>query len=414
MPNETPQTLPPDFFNKKKAKTAAPATLPANFFDTKKSELDAPDPTKPDPSAVAKPAEMKSSWEFGNYSVLPPKAEGQRRMAAGNTNEQMREHAIEASTITGSLIGGEMIAPAKGLLPIIMRALGVGTGAAIGNVAVSGDPKRAIKTGTTYGIAEGTGELAVKGAGKILEKVLPKIPSLAKINKLLGVGEADVIPGKTPSSLDEFTANPARGASKYGLDEKSLAKMNPLERNKAVMAARDKAGQALEATLKQASDEGRVVNVQDAVQGVFKKISDKKVSVSVQKKFLDIMAQNGIRKPISQLTPMEARSIQRGLDNFADFASTDTVESMKQAATALRKEISKATRKVVPESAPFDQDYTDLFHASQGTQKLVKDYATKVPENKLRKYIIKTAIGGTVAGAGYEAAKIWGNTTPVP
>lgn len=389
-------------------------------------KVETPDPTKPAAglSKTPLPEELKTPT-LTERALLPsipgthgapsylPVGKGQAKEVEKRRLEESLAGAKSGAKFgfetTGAMLGGGATAGiGRGILPFIMRALATGTGGALGNYAISHDPTEALKTGGTFAALEGVGA----GGKGIWSKLGPKIEPLAKINKLLGVGEAELIPGKTPASLDEFVANPARGASKYGLTEKTLAKMNPIERNAAVMAARDKAGQSLDAVLKQASDSGKTVNVQEVIKDVFGQITDKKVAAKVQDKILDIVARNGINKPLSRLTPSEARSIQRALDKFADFAPSDTAESMKQAATQLRKGISQATRKAVPESAEFDQDYTDLVNASQATQKLVKDFATKVPADKLREWIIKTAIGGTVAGLGYEAGKHF--TTPVP
>jgi hypothetical protein len=387
--------MPEDKWAKYAATPAAPAAEDkwSKFAATPGAVTPEPEGTKTDLSKAgtisAQPSfvdRMKTA--MGNFAMNPMQGPPSGMSALSGienyTPEGRAEHPILSRV-------GDVTKGAKDYGRLLATTIGVTGGAGIGGPAAM----------------EAVGEATV---GKLATKVEP----LAKVNKLLGVGEADVIPGKVPSSLSEFVANPARGATKYGLDAKALQKMNAPERNAAIQAARDKAGQSLDAVLKQASESGKTVDIQKPIMDVFKQITDKKVAVNVQKKFLDIVAQNGINKPLSQLSPTEARAIQRGLDKFADFAGGDTVESMKQAATQLRRGISQATRKAVPESAEFDQDYTDLHHASEGTQKLLKEWATKVPENKLRNFIIKAAIGGGAAGLGYEGAKLWGKTTPVP
>jgi hypothetical protein len=99
---------------------------------------------------------------------------------------------------------------------------------------------------------------------------------------------------------------------------------------------------------------------------------------------------------------MEARTLQRGLDDFAKFSGQGEAKSVGDVARLLRKEISAETRRAVPASAEFDQDYTDLKNASNATQNQMKEFARKAPENVLRKWIIRAA----GAGGAYEAGKI--------
>jgi hypothetical protein len=212
-----------------------------------------------------------------------------------------------------------------------------------------------------------------------------------------------------PAALDEFAANPARGVLKSGLSESKLSKMNPLERNKAVVAAKDAAGKSLDAMLQQATEAGKKVDVLTPLQKTFASMPEELVE-QANERLGKILTENGITNPaeLKQLTPTQARAIQRGLDQFANFSSADKAKSFSSVATQLRRGISEATRKAVPEIGPLDQHYGDLANAAKATQKLMKNYATTLPKNKLRDLVIKAAIGY----GGYEAGKNLGIKIP--
>ena len=347
--------------------------------------------------------------QAGGMITSPYRFEEAVKTAEGPGKELGKDLRTGALSLAGAGIGGGLageLAPAakasaggskflQWLLPAMARGTATGAGAGAGTLAAGGTPKEALGTAATFTGAEVGGEASLGALKKILGK---SGEEAQRINKLLGVKAKQVIPGKTPESLDAFVANPARGARKYGLDEKALAKMDPLERNNAVMAARDKAGQQLDQVLSQA--QGKTVNIQPAIEKSFQDILDPKVAKQAEERLQQILAKNKITKPLSQLSPMEARSIQRDLDKFAKFTGEDT-KSFGDMARKIRRGISEATRKAVPESAPFDQDYTDLKNASDATQNQLKQFGAKAPENKLRKWIIRAA----GLGGAYELGK---------
>lgn len=389
--------------------------------------VETPDPTTPDPTAagLVKPAGSKvatpyqmTNW-FGPQPNLTQGQEDIFRETLPKVPGRLHEIRRNVAEVGGAMAGGEVFSGASKGLPWLMRLLasssGAGAGMGTGALVTGAKPKEALgeaAIGTIGSMATGLG---TAGVGKLASKVLTKAEPLAKINKLLGVEPEDVMPGKTPASLDEFAANPARGARKYGLDEAKLSKMDALERNEKIMQARDKAGKSLDQVLEAASGQGKKVNIQDTINETFSEIADPKLTEQAEKRLIQILDKAGINKPLRDLSPMEARTVQRGLDNFAKFANESEAKSFGDIADQLRSGISKATRKVVPESAEFDRDYTDLVRASNATQKAAKEFATTVPENKLRKLIIKgilAAGAGAAGAAGYEGVKHW--STPVP
>lgn len=420
MPNDIPQTLPPDFFGKKGG-TSPPQTLPPDFFATK---VETPDPTKPEPTVGAAQTIkniIPKEPILERHRMIPGPGGGFKQDYSMTEGEHKKAEQMVLGTIGGvaggEIFGGAAAVPAAGrMLPWLMRALatssGVGAGTGVGELAGGAKPKEALETSAKTAATGMVVEGGAKGIGAVAGKIFPKVDPLAKINKLLGVGQKELVPGKMPSSLDEFATNPARGASKSGLDEKVLAKMNPIERNSAIMAAKDKAGKALEQVLQQATDSGKTVDIYPTLGEVFDSIPDAKLAKEAENRLVQILKNKGITGTLDKLTPMQAREVQRSLDEIADFSSEGEAKSFKDVATKLRRGISQATRKSVPEVAPFDQHYGDLANAAKATQKAVRKYASTVPENKLRKFIVKAAVGGGVAGLGYEAAKHWG--TPVP
>jgi len=228
--------------------------------------------------------------------------------------------------------------------------------------------------------------------------------------------------------MDAFVTNPARGVQQAGIEEKALAKMNPLERNKVVTEARNAAGKKLEAALDAATQEGRKVSIRSTVDDIFKEIPDKNLQAQTRTKLTQIVNKalgrpnvfekvpyTKLLQDLDSLTPAQARAIQRGLDEFANFAPEGAQKTFRDVATRMRRGISVETRKVVPESAPLDRHYSDLAAATDATKKSVSKFATQAPESTLRKIIRRAAIAGgsgLAGAAGYEAAKHFTEAVP--
>lgn len=250
--------------------------------------------------------------------------------------------------------------------------------------------------------------LAPVGA-EAVSSIGSKVEPLARLNKILGVGKGEIRVGGVPTSLDEFAANPARGVLKAGLKENQLARMNPLERLQSLTKVRNDAGEKLDAVLNANPD--KTINVQKVVEDVFKQIPDKKMVENATTKLQQILAKNSLTKPLSQLTPMEARTVQRELDEFANFAPEGATKSFRDIATSLRRGISKATRAQIKEVAELDQDYGDLAGAVKASRNQASKYARTVPVSKLRKlapYIAEGAAAGLgIGGAGAVIRHFW-------
>lgn len=379
----------------------------------------APKQEIPDATAQAHQSDVQRAKNVIQPTIQDPRGAATREFSARNPNEKLKEHFKESAVVSGGMLGGELVAPLaagaeevggasqilKWLLPRITRASGAGVGSGGAALITGSSPKEALATGSKVAATELGTEAAISGGAKVVKALSTKVDPLAKINKLLGAGAREIRVGKVPASLDELASNPARGVTKSGLDEAKLSKMDPLERNRSVTSARDAAGRELEASLKSATDAGKTVNIQKSVEDIFKSIPDKKLAKQTEARLSQILQKNKITKPLSQLTPTEARAIQRDLDDFANFASEGAVKTFRDVATQLRRSISAETRRVVPESAPLDQHYGDLANAVKATQKTVNKFARTVPENKLRKWIIRAAAGGAGVGGAYEAGK---------
>lgn len=377
MPNDTPQTLPANFFDKK-GDTPPPQTLPPEFFS--KAE------TKEDGGVKAKPLDLGQATSISAQPSLW---------------QRLKNAAVNQGPLgIGQELGSSMRRPfEQSTIPI------PGTGKTVGD-ATRAQGDWANLAMTTIGLTGGAGiggPEALEAVGEpIAAKLSTKTEPLARINKLLGVTKAEVVPGKVPSSLEEFAANPARGVMNAGLDEAKLAKMNPLERNAAVMKAKDAAGKQLEQVLEQATQAGKKVDLYPIVDKVFDAIPDAKLAKQTENAFIQLLKEKGVTGPLDQVTPSQARAIQRGVEESLKG------EGMADIAAQLRKGISEATKKVVPEAGPADQHYWDLANAAKGTQKLLKQYATTQPKNKLIDWIIKATIGGTA----YELGKHFPNVVP--
>lgn len=358
-----PKTLPANFFEKKQEQASPPQTLPANF-DFKTSAASTAPPPKVEPNDPMRGASQATGLGPDTRSPVGKMWDEVKR---GLTSAQAGQGLKPQPTTTAN------IAQFFGMAGDTLAQLGVA-------------PEAAEAGGAVERMVAGT-----------------KTDPLAKINKILGVGAREVRVGSMPESLSEFASNPARGVVKAGLEEKTLAKMDPLERNKVVTQARNSVGKQLDDMLKAASDAGKKVDVTKPVADAFKKIADPTVAKNAEVRLQQILADNGITHPLSQLTPSEARTVQRGLEGFD-----------REVATDLRRGISAATRKVVPESAELDMQYGDLAGAVKGTQKVANKFARTVPENKLRSMIKKAAMTGAGLGGAYELGKHLTATTHVP
>lgn len=429
---QAPDTLPPDFFEKR----VAPDTLPANFFE--KQGIETPDAVAQARKAVRQPLDILKERQTA-YSIFTPTG---ITGVPGDPELEKTRHAQKIVTETGfAMAGGAAATPLgeaaeglaggskflKWLLPVLARATGSGVGAGTGALASGEKPKEAAKTGAEFGAVEVGGETAIAGGGKVLKAIFPKISPLTKINELLGVGKSELRVGKAPATEEAFVTNPARGASKAGLTEDVLKKMNPLERNAAIVKAKDAVGKQLGDTFQAAGVTGKRVNLRQAFDDVFKNIPDKTLQKQTRQKLTQIVKKalgdpnvfedvpySKLLQRLDNLTPSQAHVIRMGLDDFASFAAEGTVKTFKDVATSLRRVTTTELRKVVPESAPLDQQYSDLAAGSKSTEKLVKSFVSKVPENKLKSALVKALIGGGAAGLGYEFGKMFQSAKPTP
>ena len=359
----TPATLPANFFDKPKG---TPDTLPADFFASEQP----PDALAQSRAAVRRPIEQHQESTFvpthgygGGGIPVTGKPEEVEEVRGAKRNVAVTGAASAATAGLGGM---------SGILGWIARGLASGGAAGVTHAgtkaAETGSPdlSGAAKTGAGFAAAEMGGEALAKGAGKLVKTAFPKIDPTRKINELLGVTQKEIKVGSTPETLSDFAQNPARGVIKSGLDEKSLAKMNPLERNIAVTKARNEVGAKLEEVFKKASsDEGKVigdkllpekagmksgktVDFQKVMDSVFDEsvIPDKALAKQTANRLQQILTKTKLSgKLLSELTPHEAWTLRQELDEFADFAPAETARTFRQVATKLRRGISDAIHK---------------------------------------------------------------------
>jgi hypothetical protein len=253
-------------------------------------------------------------------------------------------------------------------------------------------------------------DAAALGAG-VERKLLGGADELAKINKVLGVGPKEIRVGKTPGTMEEFASNPARAIKQEGMSAKDLAKMNPLERLQKVTQLRDAAGAKLDSVL-QASN--KPIDIYPTIDKVFDRVPDGPLKKQAIQKMTQILEDAGVKgKDLSKLTPMEARTVQRNLDEFANFAPEGAYKTFSDIATELRRGISKTTVQAIPEVAPLDQNYGDLAGASKAARNTANKYARTVPVSTLRK-MAPWIIGSAIGAGGVGAAKHLIPSSPTP
>lgn len=403
--------MPQDIFDQ-----AAKSASKGDIFDQAAS-IEIPDATKQAQAVVRRPIEAHRESTF-----IPTHPYGGGGLPLTGTREEIQpirdvQRGIAETGAASAATAG--LGGMGGILGWIARGLASG-GAAGGTHALSkttetGSPdvSGSAKTGATFAAAEMGGEALAKSTAAIASKLRPKIDPTIKLNDLLGVTRKEVKVGSTPETLSDFAQNPGRGLMKSGLDEKTLSKMNPLERNQAISKARDAVGAKLEQVFKAASQpEGmpgglperagqmagsaKKVDFQKVMDSVFdeKVIPDQNLAKQTADRLTQILDKAGVKDKalLSQLTPEQAWRVRRELDEFADFAPAETARTFRQVATKLRRGLSDSLHKAVPDSAPLDQHYSDLVGATNAARRQAADFARTTPESKLRKWILKTAI----------------------
>jgi hypothetical protein len=365
MPNDVPQTLPPDFFSKKGG-TPPPQTLPPDFFS--KSEAADASKARMQGTISAQPS-MFQKIKSGAKSVAMdpfnlPSAIGSMTSGIENyTQEGRKEHPVLSRV-------GDATKAGKDYAELLATTLGITGGAGILG------PAAEVEQGEV---------LAAKHASK-----------LQKINETLGVKMGEIKPGKLPASLDEFEVNPARGMLKSGFDEKQLAKMDDIEKYNATTKAKDATGKQLGQMLDQAGKQGKTVDAYSIITKAFSKFDATEVS-KAEKVLQEGMAKHGIDiAQLDKLTPAQAQALKQDL--------WDAGEVGKQ----LYRGISEGIKKAVPEAKDAMRDYQDLMGAEKAARRGAQKYATKAPESQLRKmfkkYVVPKAAEGIGIGAGGGAA----------
>jgi len=188
MPNDTPKTLPPDFFQKQATET--PQTLPPDFFSSKAAAVETPDPTKPDPTAtglmkeydskVATPYRMEQWLPIPGLMGGPHPNPTQAQEDYVNKRLPMVDpyiHGVRRNVaeLAGGMAGGEFFAGASKGLPWLMRLLasssGAGAGMGVGGLVTGEKPKEALHDAAVGTLFTGAAEGATAGVLKATEKV---------------------------------------------------------------------------------------------------------------------------------------------------------------------------------------------------------------------------------------------------
>lgn len=363
MPNDTPQTLPADFFSKKQA-TVAPQTLPPDFFSKKDSE----------------DATAKNTAAQGTISAQPSMFQ---KIKSGAKSVAMDPFNLPSAI--GSMTSGIENYTQEGRAehPVLSR---------VGDVTKAGKDYAELLA-TTLGITGGGGILGPEAEIAQGEMIAAKeTAQLQKVNEALGVKMGEIKPGKLPASLDEFEVMPARGALKAGFDEKKLAKMDDIERYNAMTKAKDATGKQLGQLLDQAGKQGKTVDAYSIITKAFSKFDAAEVS-KAEKVLQEGMAKHGIDiAQLDKLTPAQAQALKQDL--------WDSGEVGKQ----LYRGISEGIKKAVPEAKDVMRDYQDLMGAEKAARRGAQKFATKAPESQLRKmfkkYVVPKVGQGIGIGAG--------------
>lgn len=379
---DAPDTLPPDFFDKKKlaasgpqpakppAAQAAPDTLPGDFFDK-----------KDEPSAVSRFNESLSTGlgsEPGFVDTLKAAGSGLKHMAthpidsaslllhgAADAQQQVIDKAYEEqhspdfwTKVRGVVRGAESAIPVAG--PLLSKAGdefrsgnfagGVGTTAALAAPAAMEPAAGAARAGITKVNAARTA-LAEKTVGPLVYE---------------NVGEtgADVRMG----------VNPERGLTKEGLGGPFTGKQGLIEDAEARTAELKTSANSI---LKNHANSGNLIDAGPLIdQAIDKAIKNtEKVAGSTERL-------EGLRTALktkygpTEGHPLEINQlkseIQEAAANVGAYKNTQPVEASVAAAMGdAANRIKEAVNKEVPEAADLNQRMADLIDARRGLERKV-------------------------------------------
>jgi hypothetical protein len=241
----------------------------------------------------------------------------------------------------------------------------------------------------TLGITGGEGIVGDAAAASMASKLEPT----QKINEILGVTAKEIIPGKLPQSLDEFAVNPARGVLKAGIDERKLAKLEPIERYNEMTKAKDAAGRKLGQVLEQAGKQGVTVDAYSTITKAFSKLEPAEIS-KAEKMLQEIFSKQGIDiGDLEKLTPQKANALKQAL-----------WEDGSQAAEEIRRGIAESIKTKVPGAKDDLRNYADLAGAEKAARRGAAKFASKAPESALRKYLKKNIAPRVAEGVGIGGA----------
>src|SRR5260370_9774076 len=166
---DTPERLPPDYFDKKKA--PSPESLPPDFF----SKIETPDAVKQAKAGVRSPFDLLQPHSKAYSTFTPTGLTGTEKELAPVRGRQraVTEGAfgmVGGEAVAGLVPGAEAAAGGsrflKWLLPMLTRASGVGMGGGVGTLACGGTPKEALATASQFSSMEAGGEAGLKAISK--------------------------------------------------------------------------------------------------------------------------------------------------------------------------------------------------------------------------------------------------------
>ena len=413
--NQSPDTLPADFFDKKQA----PDTLPAAFFSSQGKPVGDKSTIKARPKGfLSWLQDLESDVRFGTGSTAPGRL--LRTMGAPGIESGVGKESGEfmGGPVIGAVHGWQGLAtiPSHPWQGIKQNIGGFFEATAIPGMLASGPEEGGA---ALFGKLEGLTKdvMAARKAGKTIEE-------WRKINKVLRVGVKGVRIGEEAKSLEQAATMPGRSLERAGFTAKKLSAMKPMERMMAIRPHLEQAGKAIETALQTEEKAGKVLDVGSRAFEVIKKIPNPKLQEQAIESFNYLAKELGIVNQRAA-TPTEAWKLRRALVAGARFGQGGDLNSLANIRGALYGAVSGDLKEAVPGLKELDQAFSDFRTAMNAARNavskeaitgkkpgLVKSIARGARREITERPIRTAALAVGIPYAGHEVVKHFSSHVP--
>lgn len=370
------------------------------------------------PTSRAITAQPTGQLTLRNDLNLPPEA-SQKTVG----NEYNRESSALATSAAATMATGGLN-QGPGILRLLARSGTAGASSGAGALAGGATPEEAVGYAAGGAVAQPLAEGATAGVKLLANapktvKAIPLQEEWQRINDALGVRPSAIRIGENATDLSQAATMPGRALSKAGLTSEDLAKMTPIEQQRAIQPIRAKAAADLDAAFQKATDEGKSFDVGKSATDVIKKIQNPKAGVDLQQQAIDTF--NSLAEEVGIdnqriTTPQQARQLRQLLGYNARFGQGGDLSSLAPIRAELYRAVNRDLHAAAPELQTPDQFYSDVKAGSVAARNGVAKMATKAPEpppptftqqmlETAKKKAIPYTIGGLLGGAAGVAGR---------